>query len=147
MVQPAVYNITEDDMKNNDYGSILSTVGCIDSDAWCETVDGFQNAAIESEAGIPYIYGQDDVHGVNYCRDAVYFPHNIGQGAANDEELAYQQECARRVRAMLSGETAFVDTYGCQQNEADSERLAGMLSDMGYIKCVSEQDADIILFL
>ena len=90
MVQPAVYNITADDMKANDYGSILSTVGCIDSDAWCETVDGFQNAAIESEAGIPYIYGQDDVHGVNYCRDAVYFPHNIGQGAANDEELAYQ---------------------------------------------------------
>jgi len=90
MVQPAVYNITADDMKANDYGSILSTVGCIDSDAWCEAVDGFQNAAIESEAGIPYIYGQDDVHGVNYCRDAVYFPHNIGQGAANDEELAYQ---------------------------------------------------------
>ena len=90
MVQPAVYNITEEDMKANDYGSILSTVGCIDSDAWAETVDGFQQAAIESEAGIPYIYGQDDVHGVNYCRDAVYFPHNIGQGAANDEELAYQ---------------------------------------------------------
>ena len=90
MVQPAVYNITADDMKANDYGSILSTVGCIDSDAWCETVDGFQSAAIESEAGIPYIYGQDDVHGVNYCRDAVYFPHNIGQGAANDEDLAYQ---------------------------------------------------------
>ena len=90
MVQPAIYNITEDDMKNNDYGSILSTVGCISSDEWAETVDGFQQAAIDSEAGIPYIYGQDDVHGVNYCRDAVYFPHNIGQGAANDEELAYQ---------------------------------------------------------
>ena len=90
MVQPAVYNITEDDMKANDYGSILSTVGCIDFEAWAETVDGFQQAAIDSEAGIPYIYGQDDVHGVNYCRDAVYFPHNIGQGAANDEELAYQ---------------------------------------------------------
>jgi len=90
MVQPAIYNITEEDMKANDYGSILSTVGCIDSDAWAETVDDFQQGAIESEAGIPYIYGQDDVHGVNYCRDAVYFPHNIGQGAANDEELAYQ---------------------------------------------------------
>ena len=90
MVQPAVYNITEEDMKANDYGSILSTVGCVDSDTWAETVDGYQQGAIESEAGIPYIYGQDDVHGVNYCRDAVYFPHNIGQGAANDEELAYQ---------------------------------------------------------
>ena len=77
-------------MKANDYGSILSTVGCIDAASWCETVDGLQQAAIDSEAGIPYIYGQDDVHGVNYCKDAVYFPHNIGQGAANDEELAYQ---------------------------------------------------------
>jgi beta-glucosidase len=90
MVQPAVYNITNEDMKANDYGSILSTVGCIDFEAWANTVDGFQQAAIDSEAGIPYIYGQDDVHGVNYCKDAVYFPHNIGQGAANDEELAYQ---------------------------------------------------------
>ncbi len=90
MVQPAIYNVTADDMKANDYGSILSTVGCIDAYSWRETVDGFQQAAIASEAGIPYIYGQDDVHGVNYCKDAVYFPHNIGQGAANDEELAYQ---------------------------------------------------------
>ena len=90
MVQPAVYNVSEDDMKKNDYGSILSTMGSIGADEWRETVDGFQQAAIVSESGIPYIYGQDDVHGVNYCKDAVYFPHNIGQGAANDEELAYQ---------------------------------------------------------
>lgn len=90
MVQPAVYNISEDDVRENDYGSILSTAGCIGAAEWRKKVDGLQQAAIESEAGIPYIYGQDDVHGVNYCLDAVYFPHNIGQGAANDEELAYQ---------------------------------------------------------
>ena len=90
MVQPAVYNVTEEEMKENDYGSILSTMGCINASQWRKTVDGFQKAAIESESGIPYIYGQDDVHGVNYCLDAVYFPHNIGQGAANDEDLAYQ---------------------------------------------------------
>ena len=40
MVQPAIYNITEEDMKANDYGSILSTVGCIDSDA--SVFDPFQ---------------------------------------------------------------------------------------------------------
>ncbi|MBQ3885211.1 MAG: beta-N-acetylhexosaminidase, partial [Ruminococcus sp.] len=90
MVQPAIYNVTEDDMRKYDYGSILSTAGCVDTSTWRSTVDGYQNSAIVSEAGIPYIYGQDDVHGVNYCRNAVYFPHNIGQGAANDEELAYQ---------------------------------------------------------
>ena len=90
MVQPAVYNVSAKTMKKNDYGSILSTTDCIDAAKWRKTVDDLQNAAISSEAGIPYIYGQDDVHGVNYCRNAVYFPHNIGQGAANDEELAYQ---------------------------------------------------------
>lgn len=90
MVQPAVYNIAEEDMKENNYGSILSQMGCVDTSTWREIVDTFQQAAIESETGIPYIYGQDDVHGVNYCLNAVYFPHNIGQGAANNEELAYQ---------------------------------------------------------
>lgn len=90
MVQPAVYNVSAKTMKENDYGSILSITDCIDAAKWRKTVDDLQNAAIRSEAGIPYIYGQDDVHGVNYCRNAVYFPHNIGQGAANDEELAYQ---------------------------------------------------------
>ena len=90
MVMPAVYNISPDDMKENDYGSILSTAGSIEAASWRSMVDEYQNAALLSDAGIPYIYGQDDVHGVNYCLNAVYFPHNIGQGAANDEELAYQ---------------------------------------------------------
>ena len=27
---------------------------------------------------------------------------------------------------------AYVETYGCQQNEADSERIRGMLSEAGY---------------
>ena len=90
MVMPAVYNVDPDDMKENDYGSILSTVGSIDAASWRNLVDEYQNAALLSDAGIPYLYGQDDVHGVNYCLNAVYFPHNIGQGAAGDEELAYQ---------------------------------------------------------
>lgn len=90
MVQPAVYNVSEYDMLNNDYGSILSTPGSLSAAGWRELVDGYQSAALDSEAGIPYLYGQDDVHGVNYCLNAVYFPHNIGVGAANDEELCYQ---------------------------------------------------------
>ncbi len=90
MLQPAVYNVTEVDMLANDYGSILSQTVCLDAASCRDIVDGFQQSAVDSEAGIPYVYGQDDVHGVNYCLNAVYFPHNIGQGAANNEELAYQ---------------------------------------------------------
>lgn len=91
MVQPVVYaGITEEEMKDVCYGSIYGDMGGIEASAWRELVDSYQKAAIESEAGIPYLYGQDDVHGVGYCINAVYFPQNIGQGAANDEELAYQ---------------------------------------------------------
>ena len=90
MVMPAVYNVRPEDMQHHDYGSILSTPGSLDAASWRRLVDEYQNAALSSEAGIPFLYGQDDVHGVNYCLNAVYFPHNIGQGAADDEELAYQ---------------------------------------------------------
>lgn len=41
---------------------------------------------------------------------------------------------------------ALVQTYGCQQNENDSERLRGMLARAGYGFCESVQQADVIIF-
>ena len=72
MVMPAVYNVSPDKMKDNDYGSILSTAGSIDAASWRSVVDKYQSAALLSDAGIPYIYGQDDVHGVNYCLNGLF---------------------------------------------------------------------------
>ena len=40
---------------------------------------------------------------------------------------------------------AFVDTYGCQQNEADSERIRGYLRQMGYGFTDQEEEAQIIV--
>ena len=54
MVMPAVYNVSPNEMKKNDYGSILSTVGSIDAASWRSLVDEYQNAALLSDAGIPY---------------------------------------------------------------------------------------------
>jgi len=90
MVQPACYNIHADDMKRNCYGSILSQGANLNAAEWRDYTTWFQEGALQSGAGVPYIYGQDDVHGVNYCLGAVYFPQNIGMGAANDEELMYR---------------------------------------------------------
>lgn len=42
--------------------------------------------------------------------------------------------------------TAYVETYGCQQNVSDSEIIMGMLQEMGYEKAVSKDDADVIIF-
>ncbi len=41
---------------------------------------------------------------------------------------------------------AFVETYGCAQNENDSEHIRGMLSDMGYGFCDDVKDADVIIY-
>lgn len=40
----------------------------------------------------------------------------------------------------------FIETWGCQMNEEDSEKLSGMLHGMGYIKTDIREDADIIVF-
>ncbi len=37
-------------------------------------------------------------------------------------------------------------TYGCQMNVHDSERIAGMLSELGYTSCDCMEDADIVVF-
>lgn len=101
MVQPAIYMVSESDMEKNCYGSILSKYNSVTYDQWQDIVNSFQVRALKSESGIPYIYGQDDVHGVNYCDGAVLFPHNIGIGAANDPELTYKMGLATADEARL----------------------------------------------
>ena len=47
--------------------------------------------------------------------------------------------------ALPAAPLAYVDTYGCQQNEADSEKLRGMLAEMGYDRTDDEFIADVIV--
>ena len=39
-----------------------------------------------------------------------------------------------------------VRTYGCQMNVHDSERLAGLLEDAGYLRAAEGTDADVVVF-
>ncbi len=41
--------------------------------------------------------------------------------------------------------TAYVETYGCQQNEADSEKLRGLLIECGYTITDSAEGADAVI--
>ena len=50
------------------------------------------------------------------------------------------------VRARGKRPLAYVRTYGCQQNVADSEKIRGMLAKMGYTFTETPQDADFIIF-
>lgn len=65
------------------------------------------------------------------------------------EALREQQEICQKIKEYWSARgvtpVAFVDTYGCQQNEADSERIRGMLEDAGYGLTDTEEGADVIV--
>ena len=153
MVQPACYMTGSEQMKEYCFGSILSQGGHRDAPEWREFVDSFQRAALGSDAGIPFIYGQDDVHGVNFCRDTVIFPHNIGLGAADDEELAYQAGRITGDEARLchmlwnfapcvaqSGDPRWGRTYECYSSDLERiQRLSTAytrgLADSGIAAC------------
>ena len=65
------------------------------------------------------------------------------------EELEKQREImaelAEENAALPAAPLALVDTYGCQQNEADSERIRGMLREMGWNFTDREEEADLII--
>ena len=66
-----------------------------------------------------------------------------------EAEIRRQIELCGRIRALKNTDgqagLALVDTYGCQQNEADSEKLRGYLAAMGYGFTQDEFAADIIV--
>ncbi len=58
-----------------------------------------------------------------------------------------KEEFVLRVRSLNDGHNkrAYVITFGCQQNEADSERVRGMAREMGYTVTDSYVGADLII--
>ncbi len=66
--------------------------------------------------------------------------------------MAKQNEYKEKVHTVLCARfgdktpKAFVHTYGCQGNVADSEHIKGMLVEMGYELCNAPEEADIIIY-
>lgn len=68
----------------------------------------------------------------------------------SQEEVNIQKEYTEKLREYYSSKgkkpKALIETFGCQQNENDSERIKGMLAEMGYTFTDDREDADFILF-
>jgi tRNA-2-methylthio-N6-dimethylallyladenosine synthase len=70
-----------------------------------------------------------------------------------NDEITRQKQIAQRIRESneLEGlktgkqKRMHVITFGCQQNESDSEKIMGMLSEMGYINTDKKEQADVII--
>lgn len=64
-------------------------------------------------------------------------------------DIAHQLDCIEQIhrRNALRPEPPhfYCQTFGCQQNEADTERIAGMLAEMGYVRTQDAAEADVIV--
>ena len=66
----------------------------------------------------------------------------------SQESLAQSRAAALRLREALKGRLLryYIESYGCQMNDHDSEKLAGMLWEAGFQPASSKEAADVILF-
>ncbi len=71
---------------------------------------------------------------------------NNSAGLEKQKEYISMLEDILYLRAGGQKPKAFVHTYGCQQNVSDSEKIKGMLVEMGCELTEEKEDADIILF-
>lgn len=69
-----------------------------------------------------------------------------------DRSIAFENEYTEKIRLVNEllktkekAPRAYILTFGCQQNEADSEKLAGMAMAMGYELTDTPEDASLIV--
>ena len=67
----------------------------------------------------------------------------------SQEELQRQYSFCAKIHSLWYSQEitpkAYVETYGCQQNEADSEKLRGLLSQCGYSITDTAEGADVVI--
>ncbi len=74
---------------------------------------------------------------------------NTKTTVVSQEELQGQFACCDKIAAWWQSQAivpkAYVETYGCQQNEADSEKLRGYLTMSGYAIASEAEGADVVI--
>ena len=67
----------------------------------------------------------------------------------SQEQLQQQLTFCNKINAFWREQDitpkAYVETYGCQQNEADSERIRGLLVESGYAIVNEAEGADVVV--
>ena len=67
----------------------------------------------------------------------------------SESQLQQQFNCCDKIASYWHDQnitpTAYVETYGCQQNEADSEKIRGFLTQSGYRIIHEAEGADVVV--
>ena len=67
----------------------------------------------------------------------------------SEDALSRQREFEAKIKEMFTAREAHpvacVDTFGCQQNVADGQKLMGMLADSGFTFTEDPKEADLVI--
>lgn len=121
MVQTERMAINPDQVKEYHIGSVLSGGGSVPGDNlpsdWVDMNDAYWQASVESESGIPLIYGVDAIHGHNNVLGATIFPHNIGLGCMRNPNLIKDIAAVTAKEILATGvEWTFAPTLAVARN-------------------------------
>ncbi len=63
------------------------------------------------------------------------------------EEMQIQEDFAKKIKELENKpKTYFIATLGCQMNEHDSEKIAGMLKEMDILPALTKEEADFVIY-
>lgn len=135
MVQPEQNGISLNEIKTYGVGSVLSGGGSAPRAGngaanWQAHINDIKQAALDSRLGIPVLYGVDAVHGHSNVYGATVFPHNIGLGAADDEDLMERIGIVVAEEVRATGiQWTFAPTLANPQNELWGRTYEGFSED------------------
>lgn len=138
MIQASRTSATAADVKNYFLGSILSGGGSAPSPnnptGWCDMIDAYQTAAMQTRLQIPFIYGSDAIHGHNNVYGATIFPHNIGIGATRDNDLVQRMAVVVANEVRSTGvHWTFAPCIAVPQNEKWGRTYEGFSEDTDLV--------------
>src|SRR6266536_4465226 len=61
-------------------------------------------------------------------------------------EITSLSSAGRRMRTMVAVKRYHVTTFGCQMNAHDSERIKGLLEELGLGEAASQAEADVLVY-
>ena len=72
----------------------------------------------------------------------------------SEKEVLLQRSYMEKLRGIIEKKaeekgrklTFYIETLGCQMNAKDSEKLAGIFREVGYVPAEKEEDADFVLY-
>ena len=75
---------------------------------------------------------------------------NDNSNNARERQTYYIERCREQLDNIKASTgkspTYYVTTFGCQMNARDSEKLMGILEQIGYTEAASEKDADFVIY-